>query len=182
MAQILRSGPFANSVNYFLNEPETPTTGTVPVNCANYAQSTSWAPRRFTWVQNNFNPVLQFYTDLGELQQVANSSSEDSVSILECGFRYQASNEFNLQFSYSLSASSSSGGNCLISMFVIYSGMFVSVIDSFSSGSESASGSYNFTLPSRTLPDNPVTISLTARANGSSSIQNSAVSLQIQTT
>ena len=102
---ILRAGPFASTVDSFLDEPGSAIPGVVPVNCAKDRSSSSWPWKCYVSVGD-----IQNY--LNGFQSLSRNESEnipewDSLSVaIKFAFYVQCSEEITFTMTYDLSATS----------------------------------------------------------------------------
>ena len=103
---ILRAGPFASSLDSFLDEPVAPVGSELPVNCAKDTTSTNWPWRYY---QISTNVTASYETGLPSLTDASiNTGPIESVQG-SFSFRYQAAEAFTMELSYSASGSTSGG-------------------------------------------------------------------------
>jgi len=127
---ILRAGPFANSSNSFLNEPNPFDSNIYPVNCSNNTSSSTWlwkynesigktliAHTGCESTPNGDFPVTSTSTSSNGLVKTAtadfsisdSASSNHEVSInVGLGFAYQATQSFDVKITFNISASGDS--------------------------------------------------------------------------
>ena len=102
---ILRAGPFANSTDSFLDEPESPNTSILPVNCAMSAWvADSWkAAERLRTATTN--AIVSYVVGPSVSTSFTLSSVASSWSSAQLFFTYQAAEDTSLEMTYSVSAS-----------------------------------------------------------------------------
>ena len=115
---ILRAGPFANSSNYFVDEPGSASASIFPVNCAmnNWAND-NWklmSKKSFTTGSPPFSDLSIAYINGPSVSQSTNSTGTDPNGFTGCDilfeFRTQAAVEFDIKVSASASATNGTGG------------------------------------------------------------------------
>tara|TARA_R110000850_G_scaffold217401_1_gene343099 strand:- start:101 stop:631 length:531 start_codon:yes stop_codon:yes gene_type:complete len=150
---ILRAGPFAISSNSFFDEPATASLTILPVNCAKDTSSASWP-----WKRRQFRQIRD-NSGLNTIQTYQNGLPSDSESeitgtggtspriALSASWRYQAVNDFNITFNYSVTTNSTSSGISARAR-VLVNGVEVFLDED----SEEVNGSNTLTLPASVVP------------------------------
>lgn len=102
---ILRAGPFASSSDSFLDEPDPADVSIVPVNCAKDTTSANWEWKHF---KESLNVPAQYANAFPDLSDSETFNSTGEI-IARAAFAYQAVSDFDVDLTYSLSASTSGG-------------------------------------------------------------------------
>jgi len=158
---ILRAGPFASSTDSFLDEPVTPTSAIIPVNCG-----------KVSWVFDNFKHFLRVDQDsvLSETYEIGlpntNVAGVSAADII-ADYYYQASSSFIITIQYSSVAVNDSEQDGVSAEFNVYINGQLEFSDSDGSlGREaSVSGTENITLPASVVPTK-VRLEINTTANG----------------
>jgi len=150
---ILRAGPFASSSDSFLDESSPALATILPVNCASDATSEDW-PWRFAFEtrSDGDDPVASYVDGLPDV-----SASDASLGTFRgySYWRYQATGNFSLNFSYTVTASSD-GGGFQVASFEVRTGIGGTVffdIDQLSGGTATVSGSTIIEFPPSIVPE-----------------------------
>ena len=101
---ILRAGPFGSILDFFVDEPTTPNALNLPINCAKDDSSTNWV---WKFLQDLPTAALTYEDGLVDIDE----SFVDPVSeVIIVRWRYQAAEDFTLNLSYNITASTTGDG------------------------------------------------------------------------
>tara|TARA_R110000850_G_scaffold29153_3_gene80707 strand:+ start:2870 stop:3406 length:537 start_codon:yes stop_codon:yes gene_type:complete len=152
---ILRAGPFAISSNSFFDEPATAGLTILPVNCAIDTSSASWPWKRYESRQfrgPDSISTTQSYknglpSDSQAVQGGGTGATAARVSLLS-SWEYQATQDFNITFTYSSESSITGGGFDNARASVNVNGVEVFLDED----TTEVNGSTTITLPASVVP------------------------------
>ena len=145
---ILRAGPFAISSDSFLNEPESPNSSILPVNCAmGDWEVDKWRAAKRKRISGG-SPSVSYVDGPSVSTGFTLSSVGSSFSSAQFFFFYQAVEDTSLQMTYSVSASGA--------VFGVPEARAAASVDDFEvfndSDPSSVSGTVTIDLPATILP------------------------------
>jgi hypothetical protein len=140
---IRRAGPFASSTDSFLDEPETPTIDTLPVNCAmSDWVNDSWRAAKRIVIDDFFDPTNTVtYEEGPTLEATFSNPGGANFGAAAIEFTYQAAEETSFTLTYS-----ATGTDPIVSVVIDNSGVFSDTDPSSISGTET------ITLPATVVP------------------------------
>jgi hypothetical protein len=149
---ILRAGPFASFSNYFLDEPSPLVYDLSPVNCALDTSSSNWPWKSLRRKRTQNSDLRSIQSGLPNESITGTGTRVTSGLLVLSNWRYQATEPFSFDVTYSGSTTSNSSGNYGFAYFYVDVDYIRLYSDSSSSGSIGATTTIN--LPASVTPTN----------------------------